>query len=184
MAVSAPTSVGQVLTSAYVNNNINSGLVYVSTTSITSSGQNIANAFSSTYTNYRIIVNEVATTNQNSIFAFRLGSSTVRTDYKYGGQNINLGSGVLDKDYNNAATFGFIGYTKGVDNDEASYVFDLLGPQTATRKTWSSSWCNGQFSGQLSGVDNSNTAQTDINFIVSSGTLTGCTVTIYGYRIA
>jgi hypothetical protein len=184
MAVSTPTTPGQILTSAYVNNNINSGLTYISTTSLTSSGQNIAGAFSSTYTNYRIVLNEIVTSAQNSILGFRLGASTVRTDYKYGGQNLNLGSGVLDKDYSAAATFGFLGYTKGVDNDEVSYIFDLLGPQTATRKTWSTAWCNGQYSGQNCGVDNNNAVQTDINFVVSSGTLTGGTVTIYGYRKA
>jgi hypothetical protein len=184
MAIKTFTS-GEVLTAADTNTYLaNSGLVYISTTSITASGQNIANAFSSTYTNYRIVVNEAVTSSQNSIFGFRLGASTVRTDYKYGGQNLNLGSGVLDKDYSAAATFGFLGYTKGVDNDEVSFIFDLLGPQTATRKTWSTAWNNGQYSGQNAGVDNNNAVQTDINFVVSTGTLTGGTVTIYGYRKA
>jgi hypothetical protein len=184
MAISAPTTVGQVLTSAYVNNNINSGLVYISTTSITASGQNIAGAFSSTYANYRIVVSEVIASATNSIFAFRLGSSTTRTEYKYAGYDINIGNGVSATDFGPSVTFGMLGYTKGVDAANTSYVFDLIGPQTATRKTYSSIWSNGQFSGTTSGVDGLATAQTDINFVASTGTITGGTVTIYGYRIA
>jgi hypothetical protein len=49
---------------------------------------------------------------------------------------------------------------------------------------YSSQWSNGQYGGTLSGVDNLASAQTDINFMVTSGTLTGGTVTIYGYRKA
>jgi hypothetical protein len=184
MAVSTPTTPGQILTSAYVNNNINSGLTYISTTSLTSSGQNIAGAFSSTYTNYRIVLNEIVTSATNSGLGFRLGSSTTRTEYKYGGQNVNIGSGVVTVDRDAASNYALLGYTKGVDGTNVTFIFDLIGPQTATRKMYSSQWSNGQYGGTLSGVDNLASAQTDINFMVTSGTLTGGTVTIYGYRKA
>jgi hypothetical protein len=184
MAISAPTTVGQVLTSAYVNNNINSGLVYVSTTSLTASGQNIANAFSSTYTNYKIIVSSLVASATNTSISFRLGSSTTRTEYKWAGSNVNVGSGVLASDNGPSVTSAQIGYSKGVDGQDTSYIIELQNPQLATRKTYSSTWSNGQFSGTTSGVDALQTAQTDINFICGTGTITGGTVTIYGYRIA
>jgi hypothetical protein len=184
MAISAPTTVGQVLTSAYVNNNINSGLVYVSTTSLTASGQNIAGAFSSTYTNYLIVINSLVASATNTSISFRLGSSTTRTEYKWAGYNVNVGSGVMASDTGASVTAAQIGYSKGVDGQDTSYIFQLQNPQLATRKTYSSTWSNGQFSGTTSGVDSLQSAQTDINIICGSGTITGGTVTIYGYRIA
>ena len=184
MAVSAATTPGQILTSAYVNNNINSGLVYVSTTSITSSGQNIANAFSSTYTNYRIVINSLVASATNTSIAFRLGSSTTRTEYKWAGYNVNIGSGVLASDNGASVANAQIGYSKGVDGQNTDYVIELQNPNLATRKTYSSIWSNGQFSGTVSGVDSLQTAQTDINIICGTGTITGGTVTVYGYRIA
>lgn len=184
MAVSTPTTPGQILTSAYVNNNINSGLTYVSTTSITASGQNIANAFSSTYTNYLILCTDMVTSANNAGFGFRLGSSTTRTEYQYGGTNITLSSGAISADYNNAANYALCGYTKGAGGGNMNYAITLLNPQQATKKTWSSNWANGQYNGQTTGLDALASAQTDINFMVSTGTLTGGTVTIYGYRKA
>jgi hypothetical protein len=184
MAVSTPTTPGQILTSAYVNNNINSGLTYISTTSLTSSGQNIANAFSSTYTHYQIIVSSLVASQTNTSISFRLGSSTTRTEYKWAGYNVNVGSGVLASDNGASVTAAQIGYSKGVDGQDTSYVIELQNPQLATRKTYSSVWSNGQFSGTTSGVDSLQTAQTDINIICGTGTITGGTVTIYGYRKA
>jgi len=79
MTVSAATTVGQVLTSAYVNNNINSGLVYVTSATIGTSVASVtlSNAFNSTYDNYRVIVSG--------------GVNTVAS-----GANLVLGSSVAD----------------------------------------------------------------------------------------
>ena len=184
MAIKTFTS-GEVLTAADTNTYLaNSGLVYVSTTSITSSGQNIANAFSSTYTNYLIICNEFVTSANNALVGFRLGASTARTDYAYGSAGVNFATGAASNDNTQVGTYGMIGYTRPVAGGNVSFAVTLLGPQTATRKSWSSSWNNFSYGGTVTGVDTSATAQTDINFMVGSGTLTGGTVTIYGYRKA
>jgi hypothetical protein len=184
MAIKTFTT-GEVLTAADTNTYLaNSGLVYLSTTTITASGQNIANAFSSAYTNYLIVCNEFVTSATNAVVAFRLGSSTTRTEYAYGGTNVNTSSGGISADSSAAATSAFVGYTKGVPGGNTSYILNLLGPQTATRKTWNTAWGNAQYMGQTTGVDSLASAQTDINFIVGSGTLTGGTVTIYGMRKA
>ena len=88
MAIKTFTS-GEVLTAADTNTYLaNSGLVYVSTTTLTASGQNIAGAFSSTYTNYRIVLNNIVTSANNTLVAFRLGSSTARTEYIYGSAEV------------------------------------------------------------------------------------------------
>ena len=61
MAVSTATTAGQILTSAYVNNNINSGLTYISTVTLSAGAGTAAQwsgtVFSSTYTNYRLVCN-------------------------------------------------------------------------------------------------------------------------------
>jgi len=184
MAVSTPTTPGQILTSAYVNNNINSGLTYISTTSLTSSGQNIAGAFSSTYTNYRIVLNNIVTSANNTLVAFRLGSSTTRTEYIYGSAGVVIGTGAFNADTATAGTFAMLGYSRNVTGGTQNFSFDLINPQAAARKTWTSSWNNGSYMGTVVGVDTLESAQTDINFVVGTGTLTGGTVTIYGYRKA
>ena len=184
MTVSAATVSGQVLTSAYVNNNINSGLVYISATTLTASGQNISNAFSSTYNNYHVVVSEVITSATNAGLFFRLGASTTRTDYKYAGLNILPTTGVSSSDFSASSTGAFVSYTKGTGANNVSVSFDLLGASTATVKSYGNFWANGQYNGFISGTDVSLTAQTDINFYVGSGTLTGGVVRIYGYRQA
>jgi hypothetical protein len=184
MAIQTFTS-GQILTAADTNTYLaNSGLVYVSTTSITSSGQNIANAFSSTYTNYRIICTDFTTSANNALVAFRLGSSTTRTEYAYGSVGMVISTGAISNDNAAAGTYGMIGYTRAVSGGTQNFAFDLMNPQIAGRKTWSCSWNNGTYCGTVSGIDGLGSAQTDINFLVGSGTLTAGTVTIYGYRKA
>ena len=61
MTISTPTISGQILTSAYVNNNINSGLVYVTSVTVGSAvlTVNVPNAFSAEYDNYRIVLSNI-----------------------------------------------------------------------------------------------------------------------------
>ena len=184
MAIKTFTS-GEVLTAADTNTYLaNSGLVYVSTTTLTASGQNIANAFSSTYTNYRIVLNNIVTSANNALVAFRLGSSTARTEYIYGSAGVVIGTGAFNADTATAGTFAMLGYSRNVTGGTQNFSFDLINPQAAARKTWTSSWNNGSYMGTVVGVDTLESAQTDINFVVGTGTLTGGTVTIYGYRKA
>ena len=184
MAIKTFTS-GEVLTAADTNTYLaNSGLTYISTTTLTASGQNIAGVFTSAYTNYFIMCNDIDCSATNTIFGFRLGSSTVRTDYKYAGLNILTSSGVSSSDFSASATIAFLGYSKGSPGGQTNYSFTLTNPQVAKQKNWGSMWGNGQYNGQVSGIDNLSSAQTDINFVVSSGSITAGTVTIYGYRKA
>jgi hypothetical protein len=184
MTVSTPTTSGQILTSAYLNNNINSGLTYISTTTIGSgvSTASVAGAFSSTYDNYRIIINNLTASTANQSLNFRLGSSTTRSDYIWGSTVITLSTGALTPESANGTAAGLrIGYTNTVP---VNYSFDLLSPFLANRAEYSSGWANGAYVGHASGIDNTATSYTDITILPSAGTMTGGTITIYGYRKA
>jgi hypothetical protein len=79
MAVSTPTTPGQILTSAYVNNNINSGLTYISTTTFSgATSAQFQSAFSSTYTNYRALVS-ITSAAGNACYLRWLVGATVQT---------------------------------------------------------------------------------------------------------
>ena len=82
MAISTPTTAGQVLTSAYVNNNINSGLVYITEATATSGASiSVDNCFTSTYTDYRIVVSRAATTSATGLsLLLRAGGTNTVTN--------------------------------------------------------------------------------------------------------
>jgi len=184
MTVSAATTSGQILTSAYLNNNINSGLTYISATTVGSavSSATVAGAFSTTYDNYRIVINNVTASVANIALSLRLGSSTTRSDYYFGSTIITLSTGALSATSANGSAAGFfIGYTNTVP---VNYSFDLLSPFLANRAEYSSGWANVGFNGFSSGIDNTATSYTDMTILPASGTITGGTITIYGYRKA
>ena len=109
MTVSTPTTAGQILTSAYVNNNINSGLVYIKEQTIGSgvSSVTVTDAFSADYDNYKIIVSGgtatagvemnlklgATTSNYYMSFIFTAWSSTVSGDGTKVGGNWNYVGG-------------------------------------------------------------------------------------------
>jgi hypothetical protein len=62
MAISTPTTAGQILTSAYVNNNINSGLVYITEQAISGATTTVSSCFNSSFTNYKIVIDLTAST--------------------------------------------------------------------------------------------------------------------------
>ena len=85
MTVSTATTPGQILTSAYLNNNINSGLTYIDSATAAGTATPIDGCFTSTYNAYRIIVNATGTTsNQAMYLGLRVGGATnVTNNYKY-----------------------------------------------------------------------------------------------------
>lgn len=184
MTVSTPTTSGQILTSAYLNNNINSGLTYISTTTIGSAvaSATVTGCFSATYDNYRIIINNVTGSVANQSLNFRLGASTVRANYYWGSTVIQMNTGGLTAESSNGTAAGCrIGYT---NTAPVNYSFDLLSPFLANRAEYSSGWANGSYVGHASGIDDSAASYADITILPASGTITGGTITIYGYRKA
>jgi hypothetical protein len=177
-------AVGEVLTASDTNTYLaNSGLVYVTSTTVGSavSSVTISNCFSSTYDNYRISF--VGTTpSATDSFRFQLGSSTTG----------HYGSMYYDS-WDGAATGTLRVGNAGsiyISLDEAStktsgVIFDVLAPNLAQPTQMSGTWSGRGFAGWFGGLQSSSTAYTSFTIKPdSAGTFTGGVITVYGYRKA
>jgi hypothetical protein len=182
MTVSTPTTAGQILTSAYVNNNINSGLVYIKEQTIgtTVSSVTVSDAFSTTYDNYKIMVSG------------GVGSGLSSLELKFGASATGYSSGVVYVTYgfsaanaasdNNAASFTYAGYaTTGF----IAFDMDVMNPFLAQATVFGpTNWAAGTVAGTSTGIHNVATSFTAFTITASSGTLTGGKIFVYGYRKA
>jgi hypothetical protein len=177
-------AVGEVLTASDTNTYLaNSGLVYITSATVGSavSSVTISNVFSSTYDNYRISIAGITPSATDS-FRFRLGSSTTG----------HYGSMYYDS-WDGAATGTLRVGNAGsvyISLDEAStktssVIFDVVAPNLAQATQMSGTWSGRGFSGWFGGLQSSSTQYTSFVLLPdSSGTFTGGTITVYGYRKA
>jgi hypothetical protein len=184
MAIKTFTT-GEVLTASDTNTYLaNSGLVYITSTSVTSgSSVSINNCFTSTYDNYRVVVSNLKTTSSVSLsLRLRASSSDNNTNYQYGHAYILFSTAswnVL------AATAANAWVAPGNTNTApgANGTIDIFQPAIATQTGMSGSyqsfdaaiWSNGSHTA---------TSAFDGFSLVSAGTFTAGTVTVYGYRKA
>jgi hypothetical protein len=169
---------GEVLTAADMNA---VGLWLVKTQTIGSAvtSVTVTNAFSSTYDNYRILIGGgVGST--NITLSLRLGASSTGyysiinyADYATNTTPKSVGD-------NNGAQWTYVGYA-GANYLQAS--FDLINPNLAR---WTmlnnASWAATTVAGSINGAHQVATAYTDFTLGVNTGTLTGGTIRVYGYR--
>ena len=185
MTISTPTISGQILTSAYVNNNINSGLVYVTSVTVGSAvlTVNVPNAFSAEYDNYRIVLSNIdCSVDGNGIKLLLDGfttavysSSTVSSAYS--------GAAPTGSGYVNDAGGILVGQSSTL-NDVHS-VIDIFKPFVAARKTYT--FQNSQQTVVSSGGGYINSSASATGFTIdldAAATMTGGTITCYGYRKA
>lgn len=181
MTVSAATVSGQVLTSAYVNNNINSGLVYVKSQTVgtTVTAVTVSDAFSAEYDNYKIMING-GTSTATAPIQVKLGSTT--TNY-YGSLIYATYSSttVAAATMNNAANWLYAGTTP---TGLVGAMFELQNPFASGITTITAPYFDATNAGHLSGYLGNNTSYTAFTITPNSGTWTGCTITVYGYRKA
>jgi hypothetical protein len=184
MAISTATTAGQILTSAYVNNNINSGLVYLGESTFTaSSAVNLNSVFSATYQNYKI---ELFITNSSQVvlnYRYRVGGVDNSTA-NYGNQYLVADSTTVVAARSTGQTLGDIGQ---MTLSSLSYMdITLFNPFSAANKGMLVT--GGCFVGEAymrNQVNNfkASTSFDGISFIPASGTMTG-TVRVYGFRQA
>jgi hypothetical protein len=183
MAIKTFTS-GEVLTAADTNTYLaNSGLVYITSATVGSgvSTVTVSNAFSSTYSNYKIILTGGTQNSANSI-ELKLGSST--TGYNYALLYASFTTATpLAVVAANASSWIFAG---GGDTNGAYLNVELLRPfEGAYTQISSSTYGNVTTAGWNSGIHKVAASYTDFTLIGNStSTLTGGTITVYGYRKA
>ena len=169
--------------SAWIGGATAGGLTLISATTIGSavSSVTVSDAFSSTYDNYLVMVSGgVGSTNIN----LRLTLGPTATGYSYAGFYGQYSSAGIAATNTNTATYMDVGY---VSTNAISSRIELESPNLAKRTiiraqgTGSSTlWYRFDYAGFL---DNA-TQYTAFTLTCSSGTITGGTISIYGYAKA
>jgi hypothetical protein len=160
------------------------GLELVKTQTIGSavSSVTVSNAFSADYDSYKIMVNG-GTASVNTNLGLRLG--TTATGYYFGGADVTYSSSAIaGAALNNATHWSFVGY-----HHSSTIVLncELLNPFLTARTIVSSvrpSLLTNQGGMTGTGFIDNVTSYTDFTLIVGGGTLTGGTISVYGYRKA
>lgn len=160
----------------------NAGLVYVTSATVGSavSSVTVSNCFSSTYDDYRVIWSG-GTMSANTQMSMRLGSST--TGYYGGLQYVIYGTSTnYAASDNNGDRFTWAG---GGDTINALVDVTLFGPyRAASTRMNSQTVAYSTLAGSYVGVHGVSTSYSAVTILPGSGTMTGGTVTVYGYRKA
>ena len=184
MAIKTFTT-GEVLTAADTNTYLaNSGLVYIKQQTVGNgvASVTVTNAFSSTYDNYRITL-AGGTQDANNAIYLQLGASV--TGYygtlvfaAIGGAAPGMASD------NNSTQMNWVG--GGASGSFTHASFDLFGPFLAQNtKVRNGQYQNGNNIGTQNGEHRVATSYSSFTLGLDSGnTITGGTITVYGYRKA
>jgi hypothetical protein len=181
MAISTATSVGQILTSAYVNNNINSGTTYITEATIGTgvSTVTVAGCFSATYDNYQIVIYGTDSSSLNNLVVLGLNNSTGST---YNSSIVymvhNSGQGTAT---GTNATFRV---AFGGDVSDTNSNITLYSPFLVRRTGMTATCANGNLFATSGGTDTNAVSNTGFSISVGADTLTGGTIAVYGYRKA
>lgn len=139
--------------------------------------------FSSTYENYRIVVNLTSTDNNEFRWRGRTsGSDNTNANYVF--QILEAYVSSVGASRTSGATYGYAGYLDA--SGTASYILDFFSPQT-TRATGMSSTVLRNYAASspvIMFINNGFTSTTSFDSVTlypGSGTITG-TVRVYGYK--
>ena len=169
-------NVGETLRAADMNS---VGLWLVKTQTVGSgvSSVTVTGAFSSDYDNYRIEVSGVVCSTTGVFASIQIGGQT--TNY-YGSAYYDsyAGSSTGTVRTNNGS-FLYVGTH---DSNNMSMSFDIMAPNLAKITNIHGNYYGGNFSGWFGGTHAVATAYTSITLNAGSGTLTGGTIRVYGYR--
>jgi hypothetical protein len=183
----APFSAGQILTSDDMNETaeaVNSlGLFIVKSQTVGSgvSSVTVTGAFSSDFDDYLITINTVVSANQPNL-GLRLGATA--SGYAYAGHYQNFTGGALTVDSTTSATYLNIGAcgngTSG--SGRVNYHATVKSPNLAQPSFHVSSNGSLAWTNFYTGYINNSTQYTALTILPTSGTITGGTVRVYGYR--
>jgi hypothetical protein len=180
MAVKTFTS--EILTSSDTNTYLaNSGLVYVSSTTIGSavSSVTVSSCFNSTYDAYKIVATNVVATGTIGV-SFQL--SGITTGYYGNLVYANFASGTpASVGFNNISS---ISYAAGTQGQMLFLNMDVINPFLSKPKFFNGNYVDQANAGTMNAQNNNSTSATGFVLTPLSGTLTGGQITCYGYRKA
>ena len=179
MAVKTFTT--ETLTSADTNTYLaNSGLVYVTSATIgtTVSSVTVSGAFSSTYDNYLVTLGGGVSSAGCSL-DLSLGSTT--SGYKWCLVWTSWGATVFSDSSASAANMRYMG--RSDTNGQDAHI-DIMSPFLSKNTRVLGSAISNSDTGTTTGFLQNSTSYTAFTITPSGGTLTGGTITVYGYRKA
>jgi hypothetical protein len=173
---------GQILTAAQMTTlQTNIGLTWISSTTIGSavSTATVSSAFSTTYDNYKIIISG-GVGSAAQFLRFQLGSAAAA--YYAGFSAVNYGTNLNENSVvNNGAIFSNAGI---MDTLNINMNLEVQSPFLTKPTYVSGSIATSGRAGAFAGVLSDSTSYTSFTVSPSAGTMTGGTITVYGYRKA
>lgn len=184
---------GQILTAAQMTTlQSNTGLVQMTPTGVTNAtlsgatatigaavaSVTITGCFTTAFTNYRIVLSGMAASVDGATFKLTLNGSTGST-YSTVGFNQDYGTATLN---GFAASAGLFIRACELSTIANSFVLEVMQPFAATQTATNSTWNGSAHAGLYFGRDTGTVSQTAFTLTPSSGTITGGTITVYGYR--
>ena len=156
------------------------GVITIGTTVSTVS---VGNAFSSTYDNYKIVMANGAASSNGCLLSFQFAGITALSNY-YGAATLAryTTGAVSGLTMNGTASFSYAG-----QHLSGQHIFniDVVGANKTTRKYMTNGFHiaigTGDY-GTSSCECIGTSAETGFNILVSTGTITGGTIRVYGYR--
>ena len=173
----------EVLTSADTNTYLaNSGLVYVKSQTVGTavSSVNVTSAFSTDYDNYLVSYTGGVGSTATSI-RLKLGTTTTGYYSQLIYASYATTTPLANVPDNNGAIFTFSGQSS---TSFARIRVEIQNPFLSVRTQINGSYVDTTLSGHFAGFLDNATSYTDFTISPGSGTLTGGTITVYGYRKA
>lgn len=185
MAIKTFTA-GSILTASDTNTFLaNSGLVYITSGSLSGASTDFQGCFSSTYTNYRVVVSQ-GTMSAATDFCvhFLVGASPpAGTAFYYGYVGLTSG-GAASNQSGGGIAVGRTGAYTGAANGMFVLSMDIYAPNVATWTRWAGQACNQADLGARSGGGHwaDNQQMTGLRLQSAGGQTISGQVEIYGYR--
>jgi hypothetical protein len=164
-------------------------LELITTGTLSSSITNFPDCFTTSYRNYRVVIDDVGLSAAGDIYIQYLTSGTTAvsgSNYYWSYRGITGGGASQDSNAN-AASGGYLGWTTGGTGGQGGVVFDVSNPQRAavTLTTGSSFYLGSGTYGSRQGSVAWDGTQQFTGFRIN--TITGPTITrgnvlVYGYR--
>jgi len=138
----------------------------------------VLGCFTTLYDNYKIIVSGGAGSTSNIILRLQLGS--VNTGYYSNFIYAPYAAGsVLSVANNNGANFNYAGNADGVS---INANIEISSPFITEQKMFSATYYDTASTGRTQGILSSTSSITDFTLSLSTGTLTGGTIRVYGFK--
>jgi hypothetical protein len=141
----------------------------------------VATAFSSTYDNYKIVATGFACSVLGNAMYIKLNNSTGSTYYGNMIYNVPATSAIGGVSAANGASNGFFACT-GSTTGTMTFEANIDSPFLAVTSNCVGNFSGRSYNGQFSTHDSNAASSTGFTFAPSSGTITGGTIRVYGFR--